>query len=443
MATPRVVHDSEGTGISAGQKTTSGHPNGIPVPHEVRKEAIQLQLDRILTSSSFKHSRRHTQFLRFVVEKALSGEISDIKERLIGIEIFDRPADYDLSTDPIVRGAAVELRKRIAQYYAEPNHAGELRVELPIGTYVPVFHWPNPLHSEQDSLTVSEPTKEKESATPLTASPLDPHEQTLTRWSWKTRAIIAACAIVLAAVGIAFIRFNMKALSPTRSLDAFWAPLLNETDSVTVCVGDLNYFFKTPPVSEIPQLHLRADNLLNPNVGAALLRVGTILGARGKRSTLRLADLTELNDLRQQPVIFIGGMNNPWTRRILDNLRFRMTSKPGGIGGDYELVVDQENPSMANWRVDMLAPVDSIQRDYSLVTRMNDSLTGEPIIILSGLGPYGTSAASEFVSNPDYFSQFSKQAPKGWENRNIQIVLETIVVNGRVSVPRVVAEQVY
>ena len=98
---------------------------------------------------------------------------------------------------------------------------------------------------------------------------------------------------------------------------------------------------------------------------------------------------------------------------------------------------------MANWRVDMLAPVDSIPRDYSLVTRMNDPLTGEPIVILSGLGPYGTSAASEFVSNPDYFSQFSKQAPKGWESRNIQIVLETIVVNGRVSVPRVVAEQVY
>jgi hypothetical protein len=73
---------------------------------------------------------------------------------------------------------------------------------------------------------------------------------------------------------------------------------------------------------------------------------------------------------------------------------------------------------------------------------MNDPLTGEPVIILAGLGPYGTSAASEFVSNPEYFSQFSQNAPKGWESRNIQIVLETSVVNGRVSVPRVVAEQV-
>jgi len=230
--------------------------------------------------------------------------------------------------------------------------------------------------------------------------------------------------------------------SAQRSLTAFWAPLMDGGDSITVCVGDLNYLFKTPPLSNMVQLHPAADNLLNPNAGAALLRVGTILGSRGKRSTFRLADLTELNDLRQQPVILVGGMNNQWTQRILGGQRFRLMSIPGGINGNYGVVIDGKNPAANTWRVDLFAPLSSIDRDYSLVTRMNDPLTGEPVVILAGIGPYGTSAASDFVSNPEYFSQFSQNAPKGWESRNIQIVLETSVVNGRVSVPRVVAEQV-
>ena len=83
----------------------------------------------------------------------------------------------------------------------------------------------------------------------------------------------------------------------------------------------------------------------------------------------------------------------------------------------------------------------SITRDYSLVTRLRDPLTGQPVVLLSGIGSYGNSAASEFVAKPAYFAQFSRTAPRGWEERTIQIVLETTVVDGKVSVPRVVAEQ--
>jgi hypothetical protein len=49
-------------------------------------------------------------------------------------------ADYDTNQDPIVRASAAEIRKRIAQYYHEPGHETELRIELPLGSYVPVFH---------------------------------------------------------------------------------------------------------------------------------------------------------------------------------------------------------------------------------------------------------------------------------------------------------------
>jgi hypothetical protein len=412
----------------------------------IQNSEIGLQLERILASPPFRNSKRNTQFLRFVVERTVSGHTSEIKERLIGVEVFGRPLHYDLSADPIVRVAAAELRKRLAQYYAEPDHSGELRLELPLGTYVPLFHRANLPPKVTRGLAVA--ISEDESAAGNTITPAaDPnpsvHAGAALGWTRRTRAItVVTCALVLLAIAAVFSAQYFTGHSAQRSLNAFWAPLMNEGVSITVCVGDLNYIFQAPPYNTL-DTHTTTDNLLNSNAGAALLRVGEILGSKGRQSTLRLADHTELSDLRQQPAILIGGMNNPWTQRILEPLRFRLTSKPGGINGNFLLLTDTKNAASTIWRVDLYAPPNSITRDYSLVTRMNDPLTGQPVVILCGLGPYGTAAASEFVSNPNYFFEFSKQAPKGWENRNIQIVLETTVVDRRVSVPRVVAEQVY
>src|SRR5580700_504954 len=109
---------------------------------EEEKTEINRQLERLLGNPHFSHSRRFPSFLRFVVDHTLSGQTDLLKERTIGIEIFGRDADYDTSSDPIVRVTAAEIRKRIAQYYQEPGHENELRVSLPSGSYIPQFQWP-------------------------------------------------------------------------------------------------------------------------------------------------------------------------------------------------------------------------------------------------------------------------------------------------------------
>lgn len=154
MATHRAnVHSAAAPPPETGGQRAAGEAKGAaPRFEDIPGEEIAAQLQRILASPSFRNSKRNTQFLRFVVEKALAGSTAEIKERLIGVEVFERPHDYDVTTDPIVRGAAVELRRRIAQYYAEPDHAGELRVELPLGSYVPLFHWPKGANKERQEL---------------------------------------------------------------------------------------------------------------------------------------------------------------------------------------------------------------------------------------------------------------------------------------------------
>src|SRR3984957_15978268 len=97
------------------------------------------QLERIVQSKHFRNSKRYPSFLRFVVEQTLAGKTDILKERTLGVDVFARPSNYDTNEDPIVRVTAGEIRKRIAQYYQEPGHEEELRIDFPLGSYVPRF----------------------------------------------------------------------------------------------------------------------------------------------------------------------------------------------------------------------------------------------------------------------------------------------------------------
>jgi adenylate cyclase len=53
--------------------------------------------------------------------------------------VFERDPDWSPRADPIVRQEASRLRKRLANYYATAGATDPVRIELPIGAYVPVF----------------------------------------------------------------------------------------------------------------------------------------------------------------------------------------------------------------------------------------------------------------------------------------------------------------
>ena len=95
------------------------------------ESAIGKQLETILESRVFKGSRRSQEFLRFVVEKSLAGHYDDLKERILGVELFGRPITYDTSQDAIVRVTANDVRKRLARYYEKFAATSEFRIDLP------------------------------------------------------------------------------------------------------------------------------------------------------------------------------------------------------------------------------------------------------------------------------------------------------------------------
>jgi hypothetical protein len=111
-------------------------------PGDRNGEAVRRQLERVLSSAEFARSERLSRFLRLVVELHLAGKDEEIKESLIGVNVFGRRPDYDPKRDSIVRTEASRLRARLMEYYAGGGKADPVVIESPKGGYVPVFRQP-------------------------------------------------------------------------------------------------------------------------------------------------------------------------------------------------------------------------------------------------------------------------------------------------------------
>jgi hypothetical protein len=125
----------------SGRSDNAAHDAAVAKVSEVLpyKSEILSHLDQVLASSEFCTSRRCQEFLSHLVQHSLSGDFDGIKERILGIRVFGRQADFDTSYDSIVRVTASDVRKRLLRFYTT-TPAGAIRIELPPGLYIPEFH---------------------------------------------------------------------------------------------------------------------------------------------------------------------------------------------------------------------------------------------------------------------------------------------------------------
>ena len=103
------------------------------------------ELERVLSSACFARSQGLSRLLRFLVERQLEGREGELKESLIGIEVYGRRPDYDPKLDSTVRGEMGRLRARLSKYYATEGSQDLLVIDLPKGSYIPSFRRPAPV----------------------------------------------------------------------------------------------------------------------------------------------------------------------------------------------------------------------------------------------------------------------------------------------------------
>ena len=96
-------------------------------------------LERVVASPDFLAAPRLAAFLRFIVEEALEGRGGELKETTVATRVFGRRPDFDPRFDSIVRVQATQLRRRLLAYYANSGREDAVAIEMPRGSYVPVF----------------------------------------------------------------------------------------------------------------------------------------------------------------------------------------------------------------------------------------------------------------------------------------------------------------
>src|SRR3954454_5261836 len=110
-----------------------------------REQEVRAELTRLLESPAFRTSKRCREFLEYIIEHTISGPAGALKERSIGVELFQLSQDFDTGQHTIVRVTANEVRKKLAQHYqAENGTYPPVRIDLPPGSSPAAFGWGEP-----------------------------------------------------------------------------------------------------------------------------------------------------------------------------------------------------------------------------------------------------------------------------------------------------------
>jgi hypothetical protein len=443
---------------------TSGIPSLRPsratlepwVPQtQADREVILSQLELLLAHPLFFQSKRYPALLRFVVEQTLEGNADQVKERSIGMEVFGRPPGYDANADPVVRVTAGEIRKRLAQYYYDPAHSEEIRIELPTGSYVPVFQRivetaappaalpaPPPAQAIPVEQTQTLPASERQLPAAAPSQPTVHHaaHPILT-------LLLVFVTLLLGLVGGYWYHQYRRSRIPTpirpdQSVDDFWQPMTAGPATVTFCLGepardssgdtDPAQTIRHPKLAEPLYFRLRQSGLFALADVITLTRMTDVLERQKKSFRVSAASEASFAQLREGPAVLIGAFDNVWTMRLTRDLRFGFDSIDGNA-----FIVDRKSIAKTTWFTAWDLPYEKLARDYAIVARYRDTLTGQPVVIAAGISEEGTEAAGELISNPTDLDALLHAAPADWRKMNMEAVIETQVIDGHSGPPQV------
>lgn len=413
------------------------------------EEEILQEMEKVLASPQFCNSKRYPALLRYVVQSTLSGHSDLLKERTLGVEIFHRPPDYDTNADTVVRYTAGEVRKRLSLYYHD--HKSRLQISLPSGSYVPEFICNHeeigsqaivsrPRHGELDGPPLSGAAFESNApeglaattALVLNSDPSTPLAPTRTWYEGPVLWIAGLSVIILLTIG-AIARQSWH-VHTENALREFWTPVLAESGTTLICSGGV--VFAPERFSGVKTAGRDIDYpFVSMQIATSIAHISGQLESFGEHVQTSSSASAMLTDLRERPVVLLGGYNNDWTMRMLEPLRFRF------VPGQTEVIADRDHPS-AKWERDPTQPYASAD-DYAVVARYHDATTGGIIVIVAGIGRNGTEAAAQFVTSPHYMEVLRNRVGASLADKNVEAVLKVNVIEGKTGAPSIEAVDVW
>ena len=399
--------------MAQGQSPGVSAAHGPPWPAEAVREA----LERILASHEFRTSKRSQDFLRYIVENTLNGQADLLKERTIGIEVFGRSTDYDPSEDATVRVKASEVRKRLGLYYAEEGAKDRVRIELPLGTYVPEFR-----AAEIAPATPAAPPPEAPGSALPQPRPVHVHI--------GPRLVALAAFFCFVAAGLVWLH-GRPANTP---LNQFWAPVLTGNAPVLLSAAYVPVYRLDPDTNPSPQPRdfvALPDQFVGGGDLVAVSKLSAMLARESRPYRLKVGNDVSFEDLRNGPAILVGYSYTRW-REISREMRYFIDTTREPIG-----ITDNGQPTQ--WSLPHLPPDRHTDEDYAIVTRVFHPDTHAMLVEVAGITQYGTEAAADLITQPELMAEALRAAPAGWQKKNLELVLHVKVISGSPSAPKVVA----
>jgi hypothetical protein len=446
----------------------------VAQPHSAfEPDEVRGALENILSSKHFINAHKKKKFLRLICDFYIEGRAQELNEHILGYDVFGRDNSYHPSDDPIVRVFAHEIRKKLEAYYTNEGASDPIRLEIPAGSYQPVFtrHLPEP-----------EPQPSKPSA-------MQPEtEREIARRLWPGKIGVSVALLILIGAVIALALWNRQlrreidsaevAKSP-ETYGAVWASFMKDNNPPLVILSNppvLRFINPSDPEALKDSIPLAPETVealkdkfvTNPEItiresigpggdqveqtrgngviernrtprlivstnvhtgmGEAIgLHYLTDLFRKSSRSILLKQSRTlSAEDLKKHNVIMLGGVwVNEWTGKLKRSEDFLFTDKG---------TIENRNPQPGEER-EYIPQFDrrtgNLIVDYALITVKPNISDANQVMLLAGVYSQGTEAASEYVTNKTYLDQLNQRlAQLGEQPRYFQALLKVGVEKG-------------
>jgi len=210
-----------------------------------------------------------------------------------------------------------------------------------------------------------------------------------THFKWRLAAGLLFLLLFIA-LAVYLPLFRARRLSPSRT---FWKSFGNSSNSVLVVMpvivhGQSEAVLRPSDVSVKPNLSIEDT--------AIATKVAVQLDREGLRYRLASSSEISFDELRTGPSVLVGALDNIWTLRLTKDLPFVFEESEDGRTGR---IIETGREHRA-WAIDITTPHTRIARDYGIVARYHNRLTGEPTLVIAGISSQGTQAAGELLTTP-------------------------------------------
>ena len=418
---------------------------------------------RVVAGPHFARSVLLSKFLLFVVAESLEGRESEITEHQIGVQVFDRRPGYSTVEDNIVRNYARQLRRRLAEYFADEGSSEPLRIDIPLGAYVPVFVpvSDDSAAAEVRSFPVSVNIR-TQPADPHTAVPAATRPWNWKRWLFAASTLTAYSAILVCLTWMAAARAHSRQLV-SEPADPLWTALFGGPANTFIVPADAGFnlledLSRRPlPLAD----YIKGDYMALPLAGVDAHSAGDLRSqqftsfvdfqivaalARLPQYNPRLTFLRfprdlRLDDLKNANAVLIGSVgSNPWASIADSGSNFRIVYGQGMQGAT--IINSKPQPGEAasfvsHWN-------EPAHETFALIAFLPNLSGNGHVLLLQGLDVAGTQAAAETLFHQDAIAPVLRRAtrPDG-SLRNFEVLLRSTSIESNATGTQVIASRVY